>query len=231
MHRPTVLDTCLAIPGCVGLYLADDTSGAICRDYTNTSNGTYNGVMGRNQPSVTPGDPVLSNTYGLTTTYILAKAGFIIGNLANSTFIAAITAANTTLQTLYCERAAAGNDIWKLEAGNVPPVRLRITHRDDAGTLTQTFSGGSFPIADNRPHIVGFTKAGTACTFYVDGNANGTATLSGTDTLTNANMEARIGEDKAGGAPWLDRIGFVAMWNRTLNVGEMRAVAQAGLGL
>lgn len=232
----SIRDAIRSIPGCIGLYLGDEMSGTLARDLSFTDQGTYTAGYLHGAPTLTYGDPIPSTKYDGSTSYILVKSGFKMATLANSTIVAAVktTAARdggVSGLAIYCERASAGNDIWKLELGqHSTGDHVRFTHRDDAGTLSQKDSiqlpnGG-------KPHVVGFTKAATAVTFYFDGLADGTATLGGNDTFTNGSPEARIGSDKAASSvTWADWIGFVGLFNRTLAPGEMRAIAVTSLGL
>lgn len=229
-------DRILSVPGCVGLYMCDEMSGTLARDLTRTNQGTYTGSPALGAPSVTPGDPIPSVKHDGSSTYVLVKSGLNLGTLANSSILAGIKTTNgrsggAAGLAIYCERAAAGNDIWKLEMSNsANNQKTRLTHRNDAGTLTQVQA--STAINDGKPHVVGISKAGTAVRYFLDGVLNGTATLNGNDTMTNTGVESRIASDIAStAATWADWIGFVALFNRTITDSEAGRVSVAALGL
>lgn len=95
---------------------------------------------------------------------------------------------------LYAETTGS-NDIAKLDScDSTSPHNAIITYRDDAGTLTQL--RGSVVIDDNAwHHIAGVLSAGVL-SLYVDGNLDNSGARGGTDTMTEANFEVRIGGDK-----------------------------------
>lgn len=117
--------------------------------------------------------------------------------------------------TIYGERAAAGNDIFKLEVTDAG--KLQLTYRDDAGTINQIATATT--VADDEWHFVALTKDGTAIKIYVDDVEVKTGTLTATDTFTNADLQSRIGGDIAGGinAAYTGYIDEVALYvNRVL---------------
>jgi concanavalin A-like lectin/glucanase superfamily protein len=222
----------LSMPGCVGLYMGDEMSGTLARDLTSTNQGVYTGAPALGAPTVTYGDPRPSVTYAASK-YVLVKSGAILATLVNASVVAAVRSTRvggTSGLAIYCERGSSGNDIWKVEQAQTSAAnKLRFTHRDDAATLNQLNSTDA--LNDSKPHIVAVTKAGTAIKFYIDGFANGTGTLTGNDTLTNATIDSRIGADKADtSVNWKDQIGFVALFSRALTAGEVGRISAAALG-
>lgn len=194
--------------------------GATARDTQGTNNGTYTGTVTRDVlgPSRAAKGITLD---GNSANYVLCKSGTIVATLTNSTVEAWFkTTAGAGEKVIYCERAAAGNDIWKLEltAGS-----LQLTHRDDAGTLTQVNRASS--LANGIWYHVAITKSGTTAKLYLDGAQLGAdITILGTDTMTNAGIEARIGSDKADGTPtWNGQLAGVAVYNAALSAATIAA--------
>lgn len=228
-------DLILSVRGCVGLYLADELSGTVARDQTFTNTGAWTGTPTRGQNTITPGDPLPATKYNNAGNYILCKSGFILGAQTNSSVLTASrapvgTTAGASGMSIYVERGSAGNAIWKLEWSAGTP-RVRFTHRDDAGSLTQTLGTSTASLGDGRNHLLGVTKAGTAIRHFRDGALDGTASLSGTDTLTAATAESRIGSDKGDAAAFFtESLGFVALFNRTLTDNEMFHLSRFALG-
>jgi hypothetical protein len=115
----------------------------------------------------------------------------------------------------YCERAASGNDIVKLEmaGSNLGAASVMGTLRNDGGTLLQWH--GSVALNDGKPHVVAWTQNGTVsggARLFSDGKFEASATWSTNFTMTNS-IVARIGGDAGdSGAHFLGDIGFVAVW-------------------
>lgn len=230
-------DAILNTRGCVGLWMGEEVSGTRATDLTNTNQGTWTGTPSRGAPTATPGSQTPSANYlGTNGNYILCKSGNILSNLTNSSLlVSAMVPGGTSSgggKALYCERGSSGNDIWKLEwSGPSQPPRVRFTHRNDGGTLTQTLGTSTAGLNDGGPHVIGITKAGTALRHFRDGLFDGATTLGGNDTFTNATLEARIGSDKGDNTVTFTHfIGFAAAFNRTLGDGEMAFLSLMALG-
>lgn len=124
------------------------------------------------------------------------KSGRIISTNTNasiSAWINMIGAGGGNGYVIYCERAATGNNIYKLQINT--SRKLTFTHRSDNNSLTQPTQTGQ--IAFRRWTHVGVVKAGTAIKFYINGKADGTGSLNGNDTLTNSSPMTTIGYDVA----------------------------------
>src|SRR5947209_4114051 len=89
------------------------------------------------------------------TQYVTFGSNYILGTLTNASVTMYIK--NSSLSggsggALYCERAASGNDIWKLQTIGSTNTGLEFTHRDDAGTLDQPSE--TCTINDNAWHHI-----------------------------------------------------------------------------
>ncbi len=161
-------------------------------DSTNDANGSNTGstaIIGQLDGGV---------NYGATLPqYVTASTTKILASLVNSSVSMwvknSLTVASTTANdfTLYSERAASGNDIWKfdVDSGKAVPGnigKLEFTHRDDSGTLDFLAAQTTVTVNDNTWHFVELTKSGSSIVIYVDGVSRGSASLSGNNTMTDS---------------------------------------------
>ncbi len=157
--------------------------------------------------------------------YVTLKTSAILAGQTNATIVfwmksIQIPPNGSTIPAMYCERPASGNDILKVEFGTTG--RLRVTYRDDAGTLNQPTNASGVKINDGKWHMIAIVKSGTSITFYVDGVVDHTATLTATDTLTNANVNVRLGSDITdGNAFYNGRLDEVRLYTRPLDAAEV----------
>ncbi len=123
--------------------------------------------------------------------YGSVSTGPVVAGLVNWTIALQIQVASgfnaTDGAAFYCERAASGNDILKMEGlgGGAGANKAFFTLRNDAGTLLQGF--GTVVINDGLWHDLVLVKRGTSIIYYVDGKADINSTWSGADTFTDAN--------------------------------------------
>ena len=218
--------TILAESSLVSYWQLAETSGTSAADSKGTNTGTYTGgyTLGQMPPATSMSGAVLFNG---TSGYVLVKSGLIIGNLANASIEAWIKSTSSAGQAIYCERPASGNDIWKLvlssssDPGGIAG-RAEFVHRDDAGTLN--WFAASTTINNGAWHHVVLTKAGTALVLYVDGVQVNSGTMSGTDTMTNAGIQSRIGADQADATVYFSgTISNVAVYNAALSASAVLA--------
>jgi hypothetical protein len=123
---------------------------------------------------------------------------------------------------IYAERnAAAGNDILKFE--ETPGAgTIRLTYRDDAGTINQPASIGTITSGAWRQAAV--VKSGTAVTFVLDGASDGGGgTLTATNTFTDV-LRCQIGDDPVGGTtPFNGSLANVALYNVAVPLATLTA--------
>ena len=127
----------------------------------------------------------------------------------------------TNIPALYSERASTGNDIWKLEIVNGTKA-LRFTHRDDAGTLDSKTNASGISVVNGKWHMVTLTKAGTAINLYVDTVLDLSATLTGSDTMTNSIYPIVGGDQHDATCLYTGLIDEVSLWTRTLSISEIQ---------
>jgi hypothetical protein len=215
----------------VSYWRLGESSGTTATDEEGTNNGTYTGTVTLGVTGLVINDPNTSvSLNGNNANYIEAKNGTIVCTNTNASVEAWVNLSSIAGgQSIYCERAASGNDIWKLEVAPTPNThKLQWTHRDDGGTLFQVHS--STTVDDSKTHHVVITKSGTAIQLYVDGLADGSGTMGGTNTLTNAGLEARIGNDKGDSTiPLNGTIDEVAVYSSALTATQVLKHFQAGL--
>lgn len=161
-----------------------------------TSNG-YNGTAGGGVTlGAATGKVGAATDYDGSDDYSRVRTGRIISDLASAT-VAAWANPDTLTNpspgvTIYSERGSAGNDIWKL-AFDDNADSCEFIHRDSAGVLSRVQF--TTPETAGVWAHVGFAKSGTGVTCYRNGASDGTGTLNGSDTLTAASTESRIGGD------------------------------------
>src|SRR5262252_7334381 len=108
--------TILAEPSLVSYWQLAETAGTSAADSKGSNTGTYTGGYTLNQtpPGSQMAGAVLFNG---SSGYVLCSSGLIIGTLANSSaeaWIKTTSIGGSGGQAIYCERAASGNNIWKL---------------------------------------------------------------------------------------------------------------------
>lgn len=134
----------------------------------------------------------------------------------------------TTGAGIYCERAAAGNDIVKMDydsnGGGVN--KLEITIRNDAATLVQVTNTGT--ANDNLYHSWCGTKLGAGTNnvkLYKDSVFNNQGSWNTNDTMTNAAIRVTVGydvQDPSGNLP--GSIVVVLTFTRALGVDEIQSL-------
>ncbi len=201
----------------------DETTGTSAADSGSGGNtGTYTGTFTLNQATGFGVLGVAVSLPGASGDYILVKSGAVLATQTNASIEVwfKTSAGGTTAQCLYCERAASGNDIWKLELADTSR-KIQFTHRDDAGTLN-FITSTTAALNDGVWHHVVMTKAGTAIILYVDGVSVKTGSLTGNNTYTNAGLESRIAGDKGDSSVFLNGlICNVAAYTATLTATQV----------
>lgn len=180
----------------------------------------------------------LGNAGASTRTSAVANSsGFILGSrglFKTSWTITAWINVNTSNGTtwgraVYCERAAAGNDIIKLECLNSTQgsTKVGVTLRNDGGTPLQYYPNTGKGIISDQWHFVAATmSSGTAGVYY-----NGilqTSSYSGTDTFTNTNVPETwlCGDKQDADASFVGYADFISVHSGTLNQGQLAAFEQ-----
>lgn len=166
-----------------------------------------------------------------TTATTTVKSGRILQGLSSYTIGAwvkpAVGSGATT--AIYCERAAAGNDILKLESVNGTGGVLRMTIRDDAGTLNTIGANAGTGAKDGKWHYAIVTNKAGTIQFYVDGTLVGGGTQTATNTFTDAGMSCRIGSDAAdANATWDGGLADVTLFNVALTPDEVMTLSKTG---
>lgn len=158
-------------------------------------------------------------------TGIITGTGPLLGPLSNSTIMAiaarynGITNLSSNGSAIYCERAAAGNDIYKLGLGPTNSSQGEFTFRNDAASLIQPrFTLAPNVLVDNRAHFY-MARVAPGVTESISDDYRVTDTFPGgafTDAVTRT-----IGSDFGDtNSMWDGRIDLVAGWNRTLSLLE-----------
>lgn len=170
----------------------------------------------------------------------IATNGALLGGLNNSTVIAiARTSAAVTVgvpgitsdgligsggNTLYCERAASGNDIYKLVVSDVTSLSAEFTYRNDAGALLQERVTDT-TINDGTPHFYALTKNGISHTVISNNLSSSHAFSSSSTAFTDASMNRNIGVDVVDNtSAWNGYIDLVVGWSRTLTDVEIASL-------
>ncbi len=170
------------------------------------------------------GTPAAIWTTG-TSGIVATQSGPLLGGRPNWSIVARmyLPTIGGSGRAIYCERAASGNDILKLDYQGNNGDQLDLTYRNDSGTLIQLASAN---IHDGRPHDVAGTKRGTDCRIYIDGFQVNQGTFgSSSDAFTDAGLASRIGADAGdSNAYWLGSIYYVLVYNRTLSQVEIQEI-------
>lgn len=172
--------------------------------------------------------------------YIIVNNGAILGGQRNSSvsvwFKGPLRAGSGSGMPLYCERAASGNDIYKLEitggiTGSNQIGSFMFTVRNDAATLSQPGSA-SLLVADNMWHHLVMTKQGNLITLYVDNIVVSSSTVSTTDNFTNTGIISSIGGDAGdSNSVTFGNIDALGLWQRALRSDEVSQLWNNGKGL
>lgn len=218
---PVLQRTNLLSYGIVGCWPMTEGTGRVTADISGNGN---NGVF--NDSSLVWVERPLGNaiSWGATpsgTTYLQCKSGRILSGLSFWS-IAAIFTSGGGGNAIYCERAASGNDILKLDFKAPYIDAPYVTYRNDAGNLLQTSPSGNY--ADSLPHVAIATCNNGAISVYVDGvvNNTGNATIG---TMTDSGVQCTIGGDvQDGGAYWNGDISGVTLYNYCLTLSQVIAI-------
>lgn len=149
-----------------------------------------------------PRQPINASSTALSfngsTAFVLLKSGTILSGSTNASVSFWIkTSSVIDTNTFYCERAASGMDLWRIEL-NIGSGTVRFTFRDDAGTLSQI--QGTTVVNNGKWHHILLTKAGTAVKTYIDGRLDLNSSVTGTDAFTNSGIQTFAGKDTLGSA-------------------------------
>lgn len=163
------------------------------------------------------------------------KTSNILRGLTNFTISAWIKIPTFSQPTsggkIYSERhASAGNDIINFIISSVAqPNKLSFQYRDDAGTLNLIVSDlldGSFL---RKWKHVALVKAGTGITFYIDGVASGTGTLTATNTMTDS-VQSDFGNDpRDANSTLLGLMDDMQLNSTNLSASEIQSIYYRGL--
>ena len=157
-----------------------------------------------------------------TSNGLAVASGPLLGPLTNSTVIViarqAATIGGGGGAALYSERAAAGNDIYKLGITNGVQA-AQFTYRNDGGTLLQQNTGAT---TLHVPHFFAAVKNGTSHTTWLD-TLKTTGTFGSASTaFTDAGIVRSLGFDQGDTtANWNGFIDLGAAWNRSLSAPEL----------
>lgn len=197
----------------------------LCRRYHGTLTNMPNGSCWVGNHFGVP-----SLLYDDTDDYVLCRSGSIAATLTDCTVSSRFYTANADNaggggRAIYAERAASGNDIFKLDYSDDTSLgRPFFTWRNDGGTLTQVRpSSGTY---NNQWVTFDVVVAGTAVTIYINGVSAGTGTVS-TKNFTDAGLDSRIGGDARGtAATWGGNISSVRIHSVALSASEIAAKYQ-----
>jgi hypothetical protein len=161
---------------------------------------------------------------------LMLGSGALLGSLQNSSVIA-IASAPALGKALYCERAASGNDIYKLENLNGGTT---FTYRNDGGSISQ-FGTGNNQVVDGRTRIFGAVKNGATHTAYCAligpdttyAPALATSSFGGNAAFSNSGLQRTIGYDAGdSGANATGRLDIVIGWTRSITAAELDSLRQ-----
>jgi hypothetical protein len=209
------------------------------RQLYNLISGKYHGVLSGGVWQKSPRGFDHLKFVNASNNYITVNSGFILGGQPAWSVAAWIvtTASNTAAgRSVYCERAASGNDILKMDAVTpTAPNAAVITYRNDPGGLVQVL--GTKAINDGNWHHVVITydpvPAFPTLNLYVDGVADGNSPFTGANPngFTDASPSCLIGGDiTTAAAAWDGLIDDVQLWSgRTLTLAEINQLRREGL--
>lgn len=95
------------------------------------------------------------------------------------------------------------------------------------GTLSATIAGTAAPVVGTWSHVVA-TMAGTTATHYLNGQPNGSGTLS--TTIADGGGTLRIGSRADNGTLWLGGIAQISIYNTALTASRIALHYSAGAG-
>jgi hypothetical protein len=224
--------------GLVHYYILD---GSVCYDAVTGQTFPKTGTVSGTTRSF--GSTAYFQSQFTTSNYYIVGTKAVLGGSAFSSVVAGVMLKSTDYVPgiwvefpIYSERAASGNDIYKIGLGNPGSVGyapVGVTIRNDAGTLINNF--GSTDFDDDKFHVISLTKAGSGSSNvigYADGVPQVTATWNTNDNFTDANMKCVIAADIAGttsGFP--DYISFVALYKIALSRTAIYAMSKDPYGM
>lgn len=229
-------DALLNAGGLAGYWPLSEFTGTLARDLSrNGNNGTYTNAPILGQPGVPFADPDGAATFAFASSqYVQCKSGRILQGIGDFTVIGWFKVASgyaTHDIAIYSERAASGNDIFKMEVGALNYAQhLHAVYRDDAGTLH--FTDGATNVCDGLWHMGAWRLSGTTFQLFLDGVANGSpVTRTATLTLTNASTQCRIGADAGDGNAYFEgSLSQVALFSRAVDAAQLRYLWSLGIG-
>jgi hypothetical protein len=201
-------------------------------DLTGRYGGAVAGSGGVPVPTMTPRGPAGSwpgspaGLFGWT-----VAGGHILGGLTAWTIVATIqttTGGNQDGNTIYCERAASGNDIVKIGQQDGHGVAFSAIMRSDGGTLIDTGDGITINDGTIRTLIATYDNANVRQ--YQNGALTLSTAWSGGNAFTDASTVCSIGYDVADpgtGSNWTGSILQVAIFKSTLSAGQVAQLSAA----
>lgn len=199
-------------------------SGSVLRDWSGYGrHGTLTNMAPGTDWIVKEGRYALD--YDDTDDYVKVADGTIAATLPNSTVSVWFRTTNLSVSSgyaIYCERAASGSDIFKIDYGDPSSQGEPLfTWRNDAGSLTQLRLGTVPAANDDEWHHFAVRIVGTSVKIFYDVVYTATGTIS-TKSFTNSGLECRIGGDPASAtSSWGGQLGGFQIWNRGLSDNEI----------
>lgn len=216
--------------GCVGAWCFNKSwyNGLIAYDQTSRNNGLLTAM-----DPATDWTPQGLDFDGVNDHVVVRDDKILAEEFASTVIVVFKTTAvaRSGGRSIYAERAASGNNIWKLDSLDPSsPNSVFFTHRNDGGLLTRIRT--TKIINDGIIHAVAMTKFGKAIKIYVDGVLDASGTLGGSDTFTNAGIESWLGGDRGdSNANYVGKIANFAIWDRRLIADEIAQLAADPLRL
>lgn len=183
---------------------------------------------------IVSGTRILARNFGTclsfrnsTTNQVLIKSSYLLAGQTNFTISSWFRGNGSTNRAVYCERAGSGNDILKFEI-QATSGKMILVYRDDAGTLDQILSTSVY---NDRVwcHAV-ITKTGTAIAFYKNGIADGTGTLTASNTFTNSSPSCLIGKDTTGTSETFDGlVDEITLYTTALTAQQVASIYYNGI--
>lgn len=178
-------------------------------------------------------------TYSSGNGKLVQGAGFDGSTSRINTNASCISGTGDFTIAVWIKTSTAGRLIASKRAGVTENGQWNFSISGTGNLLFWDYNGSAFQfltsgestntVTDGNWHLVGFSRIGTAGTYWLDGAANGTKTA--LSNLSYSTTVVRFGSDPYSGTFFNGAQDEAGVWNRALTSAEITSLYNAGQGL